>query len=165
MLSNIKSDFKVNYSTLSKLVCINYRLGNYAYRRSNLLLKVLYKLTNFITKIISNSDISARSTIGKSLRLEHGGQGVVIHSSATIGEDARIFHQTTIGIAGKAENEVAAVIGDNISFGAGAKIIGELQIGNDVKVGANTVVTKNLKDGSVVVGSSMRILNQEVHSQ
>lgn len=157
MFSNVKADLKVNYSTLSKISCINYRLGSYSYKNNNLVLMLIYKLSNFLTRIITGSDISALSQIGKGLRLEHGGQGVVIHSSAIIGENARIFHQTTIGIAGKTKIEKAAKIGNNVLIGTGAKIIGEITIGDNVKIGANAVVLESVPSNSIAVGIPAKV--------
>lgn len=86
--------------------------------------------------------------------LPHGLNGIIIHYKASIGENCTIYQQVTIG----GKNSKAAKIGNNVSIGAGAKIIGGVNIGNNVIIGANTVVTKDIPDNSTVVGAQMRIL-------
>ena len=86
--------------------------------------------------------------------LPHGLNGIIVHYYAKIGSNCTIYHQVTI--AGK--HGKAAVIGDNVSIGAGAKILGGVKIGDNVVIGANTVVTKDIPSNSKVVGASMRIL-------
>ncbi len=80
--------------------------------------------------------------------------GVVINTSVRGGEDVFIEHQVTIG----AEKGEAPVLGNNVFIGAGAKIVGAVRIGNDVKIGANAVVTKDLPDGATAVGVPARVV-------
>lgn len=161
MFSELKEDLNVNYSLISKMVIAHYRLGNYAYRKDYKSLILLYKMLKGAIKAISNSDIHPTAQIGERFRLEHDGIGVVIHSTAVIGNDCRMFHQATIGI-NDFKSEQAASIGDNIMIGTGTKIIGDLEIGNNVKIGANAVVTKNVPDNSVAVGIPAQIVEPEL---
>jgi serine O-acetyltransferase len=80
--------------------------------------------------------------------------GVVINTSVRGGKNVFIEHQVTIG----AEKGEAPVLGDNVFIGAGAKIVGAVRIGNDVKIGANAVVTKDLPDGATAVGIPARVI-------
>ena len=80
--------------------------------------------------------------------LPHGLNGIIIHPETVIGENCIIYQQVTI--AGKYGR--SAEIGDNVSIGAGAKIVGAVKIGSNVIIGANTVVTKDCPDNSKVVG-------------
>ncbi|WP_183243577.1 DapH/DapD/GlmU-related protein [Anoxybacillus mongoliensis] len=99
-------------------------------------------------------------TIGENLIIAHGGNGVVIHPDAIIGNNVTIFHQVTIGInpgeLGKSTK--APIIGDNVFIGVGAKIIGDVKIGDNVKIGANAVVVKNIPANSTVVGNPAKII-------
>ena len=88
--------------------------------------------------------------------LAHGLNGIIVHLRAHIGKNAIIWQQVTIGSAGGG----TPVIGDNCKIGAGAKVLGGIHIGNNVTIGANTVVTKDIPDGCVVVGAPMRIINK-----
>lgn len=88
--------------------------------------------------------------------LPHGLVGIFIHPSVQIGKNVTIYQQVTIGENGFGSG--AAVIGDNVVIGAGAKIIGPVTIGDDVVVGANAVVTKDISKNQVVGGIPAKIL-------
>ncbi|MBE6568749.1 MAG: serine acetyltransferase [Ruminococcaceae bacterium] len=90
-------------------------------------------------------------------RLPHGLNGIIVSHNAAIGRNCTIFHQVTIG-EGK---DGAPTLGDNVSIGAGAKIIGGVHIGNNVKIGAGCVVTKDVPDGATVVCAENRIIIKE----
>lgn len=91
--------------------------------------------------------------------LPHGLNGIIISRKATIGENATILHQVTVGIrmtsakSIRPEDVIAPVIGDNVFIGTGAKIIGNIHIGNNVLIGANAVVTKDVPDNYTVIGN------------
>lgn len=82
-------------------------------------------------------------------KLPHGLYGIIISHNATIGSNCTIFHQVTIG-EGKAG---APVIGDNVLIGAGAKIIGNVRIGSNSKIGVNAVVVHDVPENSIVTAS------------
>jgi serine O-acetyltransferase len=107
----------------------------------------LAMLCNKINALLGQCIIGRNARFGQRFVLIHS-QGVVINSSVVGGDDIRIEHQVTIG----AEKEKAPHLGNRVFIGAGAKIIGAIAIGNDVKVGANAVVTKDLPDGATAVG-------------
>lgn len=79
---------------------------------------------------------------------------IVINSSVRAGKNLVMEHGVTIG----AERGQSPVLGDNVFIGAGAKIIGPVRIGSDVKIGANAVVTKDLPDGATAVGIPARVV-------
>jgi serine O-acetyltransferase len=80
--------------------------------------------------------------------------GIVINSEVRAGRNLVLEHGVTIG----AEKGKSPVLGDNVFVGAGAKIIGGVRIGNDVKIGANAVVTKDLPDGATAVGIPAKVV-------
>lgn len=93
----------------------------------------------------------------------HGFQGVFISEGATIGKNCVIFHQVTIGSntlqdSGKVGSPT---IGDNVYIGCGAKIIGNVHVGNNVRIGANCVVSKDVPDNATVVAAAPRIILHE----
>ena len=96
-------------------------------------------------------EISAKTQIGAGLRLPHL-HDIVISKNSTIGSNCTIFHQVTIGVNEMNSVEDAPQIGDNVYIGAGAKIIGDIVIGNDCVVGANAVVTKDIPENTIVTG-------------
>ena len=89
--------------------------------------------------------------------LPHGLNGIVVSHNAKIGKNCTIFHQVTIG-EGRGG---APIIGDNVLIGAGAKLIGGIQVGNNVKIGAGCVIAVDIPDGATVVCESPRIILKE----
>jgi len=88
---------------------------------------------------------------------------VFVSSGAKIGKSCVIFHQVTIGSNTLADtkNPGAPTIGDNVYIGTGAKIIGGIHVGNNVRIGANCVVTKDIPDNTTVVLSAPRLISRE----
>ena len=79
--------------------------------------------------------------------------GIIIHKNASVDENCTIFQQVTIGAnEHRLDYTKAPQIGSRVYIGAGAKIIGNITIGDDVRIGANAVVTKNVPAGMTVVG-------------
>ena len=154
MFENLKEDLKVNHTITSKLVCIRYRLGNWGHKRINpvnrKIVLVIAKVIDIVIKPYSQCEIPSSCIIGKGLRLEHNGNGIIIHPNAKLGNYVKIFHQVTIGV-NKSNIEVPT-IGDHVTIGAGAKVLGNITIGNNAKVGANAVVTKSVHSNCTAVG-------------
>jgi len=112
----------------------------------------LVPLAMFFNKI--NPCIIGRGAdFGPGFVLIHS-NGVVINTAVRGGQNIFIEHQVTIG----AEKQQAPVLGDDLFIGAGAKILGAVRLGNNVKVGANAVVTKDVPDGATVVGIPARVI-------
>lgn len=88
--------------------------------------------------------------------LPHGLNGIVISDQASIGKNATILQQVTIGV--KYIGGKSPVIGENVFIGAGAKVLGEIRIGNNVRIGANAVVLQDVPDNATVVGNPGKII-------
>lgn len=86
--------------------------------------------------------------------LPHGLNGIIISNDAQIGKNCTLYHQ--VSIAGG--NGGSPMLGDNVLVGAGAKIIGPIRIGNNVKIGAGCIVTINVPDNATVVMEHPRII-------
>lgn len=93
-------------------------------------------------------------------RLPHGLNGIVIHEKTRFGKNCTILQQVTFGGTVRNGVPVAPVCGDNCLFGAGAKILGGVILGNNVKVGANAVVTKDMPDNVTCVGIPAKIIEK-----
>ncbi len=128
---------------------VMYRLMQ-ASQRAHLapLAMVFNKLNGFFGRCI----IGRGAEFGPGFVLIHS-YGVVINSAVSAGSDIRIEHLVTIG----AERGESPVLGDNVFIGAGAKIVGAVTIGSNVKIGANAVVTKDIPDNVTAVGIPARI--------
>lgn len=105
----------------------------------------------------NNASMGTHRNIGATFasvpNLPHGLNGIIVSHNATIGKNATIFHQVTIG-EGRGG---APKIGDNVLIGAGVKIIGGIQIGNNVRIGAGCVVMQDIPDNTTVIPSSPQL--------
>ena len=110
---------------------------------------ILYRLNIFC----SHAVIGRGAEFGDGLIILHT-SGIVINSKVKAGKNLILEHGVTIG----AEKNRCPVLGDNVFVGAGAKIIGGVTIGSDVKIGANAVVTKDLPDGATAVGIPAKVI-------
>ena len=109
--------------------------------------RVLSQFTRFLTGI----EIHPGATIGRRFFIDHG-MGVVIGETAEIGDDCMLYHGVTLGGVSLKHVKRHPTLGDRVTVGAGAKILGPVEIGSDSSVGANAVVVKEAPANSIVVG-------------
>jgi len=95
--------------------------------------------------------------MGKSFLIDHG-SGTVIGETAEIGDNVTIYQDVTLGGTSLSPGKRHPTLGNNVVVGAGAKILGPVKIGDNVKIGANTVVIEDVPSNSVVVGVPGRIV-------
>lgn len=109
------------------------------------------------------SFVGLTSTFATLPCLPHGVQGIFVSNNAKIGRDVVIFQHVTIGssLLSDSKHPGSPVIGDRVYIGAGAKIIGNVRIGNGCRIGANAVVYQDMPDNAVAVCASTRILQKE----
>ena len=105
-------------------------------------------------EITTGISIPASCRIGKGLRIHHFGN-IIFHPTVTIGDYCTIYHEVTIGDRGGEGG--AAKIGNGVLIGAGAKIIGEITIGDNCVIGANAVVTKSMPPNTVAIGNPAQV--------
>lgn len=117
---------------------------------------IIPKIIKLIIFLLYNSSIPYEAEIGKNTNFGYGGIGVVIHKKAKIGSGCVISQQVTIG--GKLGCKSLPIIGDNVEICAGAKIIGDVKIGNNVTIGVNSVVNKDVPDNAIVAGVPAKII-------
>ncbi len=128
----------------------------------------------FIARYISQKaarrtgiEIHPGAVIGKGLFIDHG-NGVIIGETTIIGDNVTIYQGVTLGGTGKEQGKRHPTIGDNVMISAGAKVLGSFTVGNDSKIGAGSVVLREVPSNSTVVGIPGRIVkrrNQKVHPQ
>ena len=106
--------------------------------------------------IITQSDIHPQASLGHNLMLPHP-NGVVIHEDVAIGDDCMIMQQVTVGMIGEGQ---VPTIGNRVYVGAGAKIIGKVVVGDDARIGANAVVTKDVPAFCTAVGVPARLIQR-----
>ena len=98
---------------------------------------------------LTGIEIHPGAKIGKGLFIDHG-MGVVIGETAVVGDNVTMYHGTTLGGTTLDPIKRHPTIGDNVMIGAGAKVLGNITIGKDSKIGANAVVKHSIPDGTIV---------------
>ena len=109
---------------------------------------------------IKSSSVPPTCSIGRGTKFAYGGIGVVIHNRAVIGNNCMIGQGVTIG--GKSGWYEVPIIGDNVVISAGARLLGPIKIGNNVIIGANAVVVKDVPDNCVVAGVPAKIIRNNM---
>lgn len=113
-----------------------------------------------ISRQITGIEIHPGAQIGSDFFIDHG-SGTVIGETSEIGNNVTIYQNVTLGGTSLERKKRHPTLGDNVVLGAGAKVLGPVKIGNNVRVGSNSVVTKDIPDNSVVVGVPGRIIARE----
>ena len=131
----------------------------YQYHRAragpwHMLMRRIARARHIFWSIITQSDINPCATIGSGLKLPHP-IGVVIHEDAVIGDDCMIMQLVTVGMIDTGE---VPSVGNNVYVGAGAKIIGRVEIGDGARIGANAVVVDDVPQGRTAVGIPAKLL-------
>ena len=114
----------------------------------------LFFLARFVSqlgKFFTGIEIHPGAKIGNNLFIDHG-TGIVIGETATIGDNCTIYHDVTLGGTGKDKYKRHPDIGNNVMIGTGTKILGPIKIGDNVKVGANSTILKDVPSNVTVVG-------------
>lgn len=128
-------------------------------------LKGHYFLARWIsarTKKKTGIEIHPGAVIGRGLFIDHG-SGVVIGETAIIGDNVTLYQGVTLGGTGKDTGKRHPTVGDGVTIGAGAKVLGPITLGNHVKVGAGAIVLKDVPDQCTVVGNPGRIVRGPAH--
>ncbi|MBP3254911.1 MAG: serine O-acetyltransferase [Clostridia bacterium] len=129
-------------------VLVLYRISHFFYKyKFFFLARYISQIGRFLTGI----EIHPGAKIGRRLFIDHG-MGIVIGETSTIGNNCTIYHGVTLGGTGKEKNKRHPDIGNNVIIGCGAKILGPIKIGDDVKIGANAVILNNVEPGVTIVG-------------
>lgn len=138
-----------------------HRVAHALYTRK---LYFVARLISQVTRFWTQIEIHPGAQIGTGVFIDHG-SGVVIGETAVVGNDVTIYQGVTLGGTALEPVKRHPTVGDRVIIGSGAKVLGNIVIGNDTRIGANAVVTKSVKDHSVVVGvpgQVIRIGNQDI---
>ena len=169
-ITKVKEDIKVIYDNdpaakniLEVLLCypglhalICYRL---AHRLHKWHIPLIPRVISYIARIFTGIEIHPAAQIGRRFFIDHG-EGVVIGETSIIGDDVLMYQQVTLGGTGKDTGKRHPTIGNNVILGAGAKILGNIDIGDFVRIGAGSVVIEDVPQHSTVVGVPGRIVQR-----
>lgn len=168
MLSTLIADFRIIFERdpaarnwLEVALCYPglqaLLLHRLAHALCRLGLPVIPRLISQIARLLTGIEIHPGATIGKGLFIDHG-MGVVIGETAIIGDYALIYQGVTLGGTGKESGKRHPTLGRDVVVGAGAKVLGNLEIGDRVRIGAGSVVLRPVPSDCTVVGIPGRIV-------
>ncbi len=133
-----------------------HRISHWLWRRDA---RVPARALAEVTRILTGVDIHPGAVLGDGLFIDHA-TGVVIGETAEVGEDVTLFHGVTLGGTGRDIGKRHPTVGDRVIIGAGAKVLGAIKIGDDSRIGANSVVVKEVPASAVVVGVPGQIISR-----
>jgi serine O-acetyltransferase len=133
-----------------------HRISHWLWNRGA---KVAARAVGELTRILTGVEIHPGAILGTGLFIDHA-TGVVIGETAEVGDDVTIFHGVTLGGTGRDTGKRHPTIGDRVIIGAGAKVLGPIKVGDDSRIGANSVVVKEVPSSSVVVGVPGQIISR-----
>ena len=153
-------------STLELVLCYPGIHAVWGYRASHWLWQRNYKLPgrfcSALTRVLTGVDIHPGAVLGDGLFIDHA-TGVVIGETAEVGTDVTMYHGVTLGGSSLERGKRHPTIGDRVTIGAGAKILGPITVGHDSRIGANAVVVKPVPPDSVVVGVPGQVVQRKQH--
>ena len=144
----VRNIFEVIFLYPGFHILISHRIAHRLYKMH---LYFIARLISQIARFLTGIEIHPGAEIGKRLFIDHG-MGIVIGETAVVGDDCIIYHEVTLGGTGKDTGKRHPTIGNNCMLGSGSKILGPINIGNNVKIGANSVVLIDIPDNKTVVG-------------
>jgi serine O-acetyltransferase len=162
MFANLKEDLKAHkgdWSCQGFWVMIVYRFGCWRYTIKSALIRkpfsLLYKVLYKFIQVITGIELPCEVAVGKNFRIDHFG-GIIISGFASFGDNCVIRDGVTVGLR-RVDDPVAPQIGNNVDIGTGAKVLGDITIGDDVVIGANAVVLVDVPSNSIAVGVPAKI--------
>ncbi len=142
-----------------------YRYSRWVFTKVQLpvikhILKLFGILWHKLIEITTGIDLPSRAQIGKGVYIAHFG-GIFINENVKIGDYCTLSQNITIGIAGRGDKRGCPTLGDRVYLAPGCQVIGPIAIGDEVAIGANAVVTKDLPDKAVAVGVPAKIISHK----
>jgi len=152
----LHSNFELFFNYPGLWAMFFYRIAHWFYGKG---LRFIPRLISAFGMFLTMIDIHPGATIGRRVFIDHG-VGVVIGETTIIGEDVLIYQQVTLGGVSTVKGKRHPTLENNVVIGAGAKILGNITIGANSKVGANSVVVKDVPADSTAVGIPARVLKR-----
>jgi serine O-acetyltransferase len=120
-------------------------------------LKWLARFTSHLGRWLTGIEIHPGANIGKRFFIDHG-MGVVIGETSEIGDDCTLYHGVTLGGTSWNKGKRHPTLGKGVVIGAGAKVLGPIEIGDGAKIGSNAVVVKSVPPGATAIGIPARLV-------
>lgn len=136
----------LTYSGFHALVL--YRFAHFMYRHHY---KLVARIVSQLAKFLTGIEIHPGAVIGEGVFIDHG-EGVVIGETAIVGNNVVIYQGVTLGGTGKDKGKRHPTIEDNVMISAGAKVLGPFTVGKNAKIGAGSIVLKEVPPNATVVG-------------
>lgn len=152
----LHSSFELCFNYPGLWALLFHRIAHWLYKKG---LRFLPRFISAIGQFLTVIDIHPAASIGRRVFIDHG-VGVVIGETAIIGNDVIIYQQVTLGGVRTDKGKRHPTLEDGVVIGAGAKILGNITIGANSKVGANSVVVKDVPPESTAVGIPARVLKR-----
>ncbi len=134
-------------------------LHRFAHRLWRHRLKLLARLLSNLARLFTGIEIHPGAVIGQRFFIDHG-MGVVIGETAVIGDDCTLYHGVTLGGTTWQKGKRHPTLGRDVVVGAGAKVLGPIEIGDGARIGSNAVVVKSVPPGATAVGVPGRIIER-----
>jgi serine O-acetyltransferase len=122
-------------------------------------IRFIARFISWFARFLTNVDIHPGATIGQRFFIDHGA-GVVIGETAEIGDDVTLYHGVTLGGTSWSPGKRHPTLENGVLVGAGAKILGPITVGENARIGANSVVISNVPPGMTVVGIPGKIVKE-----
>jgi serine O-acetyltransferase len=119
------------------------------------------RFSSHIARWLTGIEIHPGAKLGRRLVIDHG-MGVVIGETAEIGDDCYLYHQVTLGVARTDSGKRHPTVGNNVIIGAGAKVLGPITVGDNARVGSNSVVLESVPPDTTVVGMPARPVDRKL---
>jgi len=153
----LESNFEIFFNYPGVWAIINHRIANRLYYKG---LKKLARVITGICSICTKTDIHPAATIGRRVFIDHA-IGVVIGATTIIEDDVLIYQGVTLGGVSLDKGKRHPTIKSNVVLGSGAKILGNITIGENSKIGANSVVVTDVPKNSTAIGVPARIIKKD----
>jgi serine O-acetyltransferase len=131
-----------------------YRIAHFLWR---IKLKLIARIYSNWIRAVTGIEIHPAAKIGRRFFIDHG-MGVVIGATAVVGDDVMIYHDVTLGARGIGSGKRHPTIGNNVVIGAGARVLGDIKVGEGAKISANMVVTKEVPAKTMVDSSEFFVI-------
>jgi serine O-acetyltransferase len=152
----LHSTFELFFNYPGLWALLFHRFAHWLYAKG---LRFLPRFISAIGLFLTTIDIHPAATLGRRVFIDHG-TGVVIGETAVIGDDVIIYQQVTLGGVSTDKGKRHPTLGNGVVIGAGAKVLGNITIGENSKVGANSVVVKDVPADSTAIGIPARVLKR-----